>query len=147
MLYNNFLKNLKKCPFDNIKKAEILYSNNSAYVILAKAPYTKDHLLVVPKRHLIKISQLNKKEKKDLEYLVFFVLKKLHDKYKNVTILYREGILEEVGKSINHLHVHIIPNMKIGAYDINLEKRKIYPEKTYNQKIKKLKQELFNGKI
>ena len=50
-----------------------------------------------------------------------------------------EIIDEQVGKSIEHLHHHLIPNMQIGARDINFKKRRIYSEKEYVKRIKKMR--------
>jgi len=142
MLYEKYLESPHKCPFDKLKKSEILFSNDSASAILSRAPYTKDHLLIVSNRHLLKISELNKKEKIELDNLLFFTLEKLHKKYENITILYREGTINGVGKSIEHLHIHLIPNMKIGFYNILLRKREIYSKKIYLKKSDILKKEL-----
>jgi len=91
MFYEEYLKNLKGCPFCRLENKEILRSNKYAYLIIAKAPYTKDHLLVVPKRHVFSMADLKKEEKKYVERLLFNSLKKFHKKYKNVTVLFREG--------------------------------------------------------
>ena len=139
MLYKSYLKKLKKCPFCILKKGEILKSNKSALLILARAPYTEDHLLVIPKKHLRKINSLTKKEKEDSEKLEFYGIEKLHKKHKNVSILYREGDKKEVGKSINHMHIHLIPKIRIGSRNIKSEKREIYFETNYFKKIKELK--------
>ena len=71
--------------------------------------------------------------------VVAAVFKKLHKKHKNVSILYREGNKKEVGKSINHLHIHLIPNIQIGSITLNAKKREIYSEENYIEKIKELK--------
>lgn len=142
MLYTKYLKTMKQCPFCNLNKEEILKENKLAILTLAKAPYTKDHLLVLPKKHVRKINKLSKKQKDSIEELIYYGLKKLHKKYKNVTVLYREENRKDVGKSINHLHYHIIPSMKIGAYTINFNKRKIYSEKNYIKKINLFKKDL-----
>ncbi len=142
MLYQNYLKTLKKCPFCNLEKNKILKQNKFAILTLAKAPYTKDHLLVFPKKHHLTLNSLTKQEKQALEALEYYALKKLHKKHKNVSMLYREGNKKQVGKSIDHLHVHLIPNMQIGSRDINWRKRKVYSEKEYVKKIKNLKNRL-----
>ncbi len=142
MLYTKYLKSKPPCPFCNLTKPEILRQNKYAILTLAKAPYTKDHLLVVPKHHHIKINSLSKDEKDAMEKLIYYGMRKLHKKYKNVTVLYREGNKKEVGKSIDHAHYHLIPNMQIGTKDINWRKRKIWDEKTYIQKIKAMKKRL-----
>lgn len=143
MLYQNYLKKLKVCPFCHLIEEDIIKQNNSAVLTLSKAPYTQDHLLVIPKKHYLKLESLSKKQKEDIEKLIYYAMKKLHKKYKNVTILYREGNKKEVGKSINHLHYHLIPNMKIGKHDINWKERKIFSECEYIEKIKELKKDLF----
>lgn len=139
MLYKTYLKNLKGCPFCKLEKEEILRSNKYANLIVARAPYTKNHLLIVPKRHIFSMTELKGEEKKYVEKLLFYSLKKLHKKYKNVSVLFREGNKKEVGKSINHLHIHLIPNLRIGPYDISLNKRRAFDEEEYCKITEELK--------
>lgn len=139
MLYKKYLKKLKTCPFCCLNKDEIIKQNKDAILTLAKAPYTKDHLLVVPKKHLFKLNDLTQDQKEAIERLTYYGMKLLHKKYKNVTILYREGNKKEVGKSIDHLHYHLIPNLQIGSKDVKWRKRKIYSEKEYIKRIKNFK--------
>ena len=143
MLYNKFLKKNRKCPFCHLTNQEVIKQNKYAILTLARAPYTKDHLLVIPKKHVLKINKLSKKQKDAIESLVYYSMKKLHKKYKNVTVLYREGNKKEIGKSINHVHYHIIPDMKIGALNIcRVNSRKFLSEENYVGKIKDFKKRL-----
>ena len=142
MLYQKYLKGDHKCPFCNLTKEEVLKQNKYAILTLARAPYTKDHLLIVPKKHHLKFNSMKKDEKDAVDKLVSLGLRKLHQKHKNVTVLYREGNLKEVGKSIPHLHYHLIPHLQIGAYDIKWKKRKMYSEREYIREIRKLKKAL-----
>lgn len=143
MLYQKYLKEKHPCPFCNLTQKEILKQNKYAILTFAKAPYTEHHLLVVPKKHHSKLNSMTPREKKAIDELIYFGMKKLNKKHRNVTILYREGISNEVGKSVSHLHYHLIPNLLIGAYDINYNKRKIYSEEEYVKKIGEIKKELF----
>jgi diadenosine tetraphosphate (Ap4A) HIT family hydrolase len=143
MLYNKYLKKNHKCPFCHLIKKELIRQNNYGILTLARAPYTKDHLLIVPKKHVLKLNKLSKKQKEALESLIYYGLKKLHKKYKNVTILYREGNKKEVGKSVNHVHYHLIPNLQIGAIDQNkANQRKFLSEEEYIKKISEFKKKL-----
>jgi len=142
MLYKSYMKKMKKCPFCDFEKKEILKENKYAILILAQAPYTKGHLLVIPKKHTLKLKSLTKKEKDCIEELLYYGLKKLHKKYNNANILYREGNKKEIGKSISHLHYHLIPNMQIGSKRIDGRSRKIYSNEDYLKNIKKIKKEL-----
>ena len=131
MFYEDYLKKMDSCPFCNLEEKEVLKENESASLILAKAPYTKDHLLVIPKKHALSLEHYSEKEKEDIDKLINFARKSIRKKYHNVSILYREGDKKIVGKSIDHIHTHIIPNMMIGAVDINAHKRKILSEENY----------------
>ena len=142
MFYQNYLKSVRKCPFCSLSRAEILKENKNAVIIPAKAPYTKDHLLVVPKKHILSFKDMTLEEEKDLDKLVDFAMRKIHKKYRDVSILYREGDMKKVGKSIDHVHYHIIPNLKIGAIDINLKKRIILEDRDYLKLVEKMKREL-----
>ena len=75
MLYQKYLKTLKICPFCNLTKDEILRQNKYAILTLSKAPYTKDHLLVVSKKHVIKFNSLTQKQKDEFEKLICYGLK------------------------------------------------------------------------
>ena len=141
MLYERFLKKNHSCPFCNLTKNEIIKQNKFAVLTLARAPYTKDHLLITPKKHILKINKLSKKQKIAIENLIYYGMKKLHKKYKNVTLLYREGNKKQVGKSINHMHYHLIPNLQIGAQEKFWKNRKIWNEEEYLNKIKNFKKE------
>jgi diadenosine tetraphosphate (Ap4A) HIT family hydrolase len=141
MFYNDYLKENKPCPFCSLKKEEIFDLNKSANLILSRAPYTKDHMLVVPKQHKSFMEELTLKERQEVEELILKALKKIHKKHSNVSVLYREGKKDEVGKSIEHMHFHLIPDLLIGAVDINLDKRIFYSEKEYLKKINELKKQ------
>ncbi|MFA6514222.1 MAG: HIT domain-containing protein [Patescibacteria group bacterium] len=115
MLYNNYLKKLKKCPFCEASNRELI-ANNNAYLTYAKAPYHKHHLLIIPKKHVVSFFDITKNEAKDIDVLIKTgtrILKKL--KYNNFTILVREG--DDSNKSIKHIHYHLIPSDPIG--DLN----------------------------
>ncbi|MFW6233289.1 MAG: HIT family protein [Nanoarchaeota archaeon] len=139
MLYNKYLKKLKKCPFCNVDKSHILLSNKNAFVLLCRSPYTKDHLLVIPKKHVKFLNKLNTNEQDDLNKLMIKALNKLHKKHKNVSILYKEGVNKDVGKTINHAHIHLIPRIKISIQDINWKKREVMCDKEYNKKTIEMK--------
>ncbi|MAG02839.1 hypothetical protein CMI42_05875 [Candidatus Pacearchaeota archaeon] len=138
MLYNRYLKNKKECPFCSLKKEEIIRKNNSAFLILAQAPYTKDHLLAIPKRHVTKLNKLTKKEKEDVEKLIYYGIKRLHKKYDDASMIYREGRKEKIGKSIDHMHYHLIPKIRITT-EKNIRNRKMLSDKEYLRKTKDFK--------
>lgn len=142
MLYEKYLKQLSGCPFCDLGKDEIIKQNDLAILTMARAPYVKDHLLVVPKRHVVKLNKMTSEEKDAVEKLVYYGMKKLHKKYKNVSVLYKEGNKKEVGKSIDHLHYHLIPELQIGSNKVNWKTRRMMEEDKYRKLIKKFKEKL-----
>ncbi|GAF75845.1 unnamed protein product, partial [marine sediment metagenome] len=56
MKYSEFIKSLKKCPFCNFRKDWIIKENKHAFLTLSRAPDKKDHFLIIPKKHFLKIS-------------------------------------------------------------------------------------------
>ncbi|NPE27003.1 HIT domain-containing protein [Methanococcoides sp. SA1] len=145
-LYEKWLKKNHVCPFCVLKKEEIIRKNKYAILTLARAPYCKDHLIITPVKHRLTLNSMGSAEKKGVEDLIYYGMRKLHMEYKNVTVLYREGNLEEVGKSINHLHYHLIPEMQIGALNDCWKKRRFFSEKIYLNKILKFRERFIKKK-
>lgn len=138
MLYQKYLRKLKECPFCNLSKEEIVRQNDLAILTMAKAPYVKNHLLVVPKRHVMKLNKMTSREKDAVEKLVYYGMKKLHKKYRDVTVLYKEGSKKGVGKSIDHLHYHLIPELQIGSSKVNWKTRTLRSDEDYKKMVEGL---------
>ena len=115
MKYISVIKKLEKshhCPFCHEKKENMIEIGKYFYVIPARAPYTKNHLLIVPKRHANTLITLSHAELLEMNKLVDKRAKKLHTKYKDVSLLLRDGLVTDkiINKSVNHLHFHLLPN-------------------------------------
>lgn len=126
MKYSEFLENEKEkpCPFCATGVKERIIENKTAYLTFALAPYHTDHLLVVPKRHIEHILDITDEEMQDIDHLQekgWALLQKLG--YKNVSFIVREG--DHSGRTVTHIHYHIIPEVRLGDLDHNGEERKI----------------------
>jgi len=101
------------CPFCNIDKegTRIIKEGKYNYVYFSNPRLMDGHLLVIPKRHIERLSELSKDEKEELFDLV---------------IEYQEKILENIAKGcdirqnyrpfqkqddlkLDHLHIHLQP--------------------------------------
>jgi diadenosine tetraphosphate (Ap4A) HIT family hydrolase len=123
MLYHDYLKTVDGCPFCECND-RIFIDKENAFLTYARAPYHPDHLLVIPKRHIVSFLEINEEERLDIDELIKVgcdILKKL--KYTNFSVLVREG--DAINKSVPHLHYHLIPNDRIGDLDHNGELRQI----------------------
>ena len=113
MYYTEYLKNIKHCPFCLLKDNTILEENNNAFITYALAPYHDHHILIIPKRHLTDFDLLTKDEIIDiveLQHKAIFLLEQLgHHDY---SLLVRTG--DSTGKTIDHTHFHLIPDITLG---------------------------------
>lgn len=105
--------NGSNCIFCKIISGQIpsatLYEDDLFRVILDVSPATKGHALVLPKRHLQDLFQLDGEESKQ----ALSVISKVADAIKKtlscdgINILQNNGAA--AGQSVFHLHFHIIP--------------------------------------
>ncbi|OHA18178.1 MAG: hypothetical protein A2664_01770 [Candidatus Taylorbacteria bacterium RIFCSPHIGHO2_01_FULL_46_22b] len=123
MLYQDFLKEMKVCPFC-AGKDRIIAETDRAFLTYALAPYYQHHLLVIPKRHVHSRDELTAEEKADIDALQLQGLKALKNLgHENVTFLERDGNTKN--KSVEHMHFHLIPEILIGDLDHVGEPRKV----------------------
>jgi len=118
MKYITMVKKNEKthhCPFCHEKPENIIEKGKYFFVIPARAPYTKDHILIVPKRHVNTLMTLSHAELLEMHTLVDKRAKKLHTKHKDLNLLLRDGLVKSkvINKSINHLHFHLLPDVGI----------------------------------
>jgi len=139
MKYINVVRKLEKthhCPFCHEKPENMLEIGKYFYVIPARAPYTKDHLLIIPKRHVNTLITLSHAELLEMHKLVDKRAKKLHTKYKDVSLLLRDGLVKDkiINKSVNHLHFHLLPNTGVHIQTIKqADSRQRIEDKAYTK--------------
>lgn len=102
---------------------QVFYQSEYSFCIVNLKPITPHHVLVIPKRHIEFLYQLNKDEKVDFYDTI-------HTMYRFIRYLtgangtnlaIQDGTIS--GQSVPHLHAHIIPrfekgNMGDGVYKL-----------------------------
>ena len=91
------------------RKNLILFRSRYAFVMMNKFPYNNGHLMIVPKRHCLDLSQLHQEELQDLFFLLKAstqVLKKTL-KPHGFNIGINMGIVGGAGEK--HIHFHVVP--------------------------------------
>jgi len=106
--YVDFVKAKKgACPFCD-PKDRIILERPHAFVTYNIAPTHKHHSMVIPRRHIVSIRELSPEETLDIASLISEGMTLLHKLgYTFVSLLMRDGL--HPGKSIEHLHYHLIP--------------------------------------
>ena len=84
------------------------------------------------------MTTLTHAERLEMNTLVDIRAKKLHRKYKDVSLLLRDGLVKDkvISKSVNHLHFHLLPNIGIHIEMYNKKgpnDRIYYDDKTYTK--------------
>lgn len=89
--------------------SSIVYEDDKSIAILDISQQTKGHTLIIPKKHVENIFELDEDLSKHLFVVTVKVTKLLKEKlhFSNVNILNNNGAL--AGQSVNHFHIHIIP--------------------------------------
>jgi len=112
--YDRVLKEVAKrgkCVFCDLKDKYIIAEKDNVVLTVALYPYIDGHLLIVPRRHIKSTKELTRKEK----LAVFALLKRGEGLLrkekgdKNFWFLVREGEGVKAGKTVNHLHFHLLP--------------------------------------
>jgi diadenosine tetraphosphate (Ap4A) HIT family hydrolase len=137
--YSDYLKTLTKCPFCFYSKDRVLLDNEGAFLTYSIAPYHKYHLLIIPKRHVENIKDLTWDENVCIMALITVGIKAL-DKlgHNDCTILARDKW--SPGKSVLHLHYHVIPGGDLEDTSLRLKVRKLLSEEEQESLVKELKE-------
>ncbi len=132
--YKDFLRNQEAkagpCPFCNMKEDIIIARNGLAYLTLALAPYNKDHLLIIPTRHVKHIFDVTPEEHaavRMLEKKAWDLLKSVG--HSGVSFVVREG--KSSGGTVEHLHYHAIPDTRLGNMDADGDERVVLSPKEH----------------
>ena len=101
------------CIFCDLKKQDIIYENDYAFVSYDSYPVSKFHSLIIPKRHIKNFFYLNDKELNACNELI----KKIKLKIENDDNLVEGFNLgtnagSVAGQTIMHCHIHLIPRRR-----------------------------------
>ena len=101
------------CLFCNIKESGVAHENDFAYVSFDSYPVSKDHCLIIPKRHIKDYFELSKDELIACDQLIKIVKEEILIKDQTVKgFNLGTNIGKVAGQSILHCHFHLIPRRK-----------------------------------
>jgi len=98
------------CIFCNPTQSKIVYQNNLSYAINDSYPVTKNHLLVIPKRHAIDYFELHQAEMNAVNAIILEAQSELSRRDSTISgfnIGANNG--RDAGQTIFHCHIHLIP--------------------------------------
>ena len=116
---------MKDCIFCKIIKEEIpsktIYEDDIIKVIMNINPITNGHLLIIPKKHIVDINDINDNiTSHSLNIIKANIYPKLKEKLgcKGLTLTQNN----ELGQEIKHYHIHLIPRYENDNVDYTYNK-------------------------
>ncbi len=125
------------CLFCSIKKDDIVHENHLSYASYDSYPVTKDHCLIIPKRHIKNYFDLNNEELIACNDLIKIIKNEILEKDKSVKgFNLGTNIGKFSGQSIYHCHLHLIPRREKDVDNPQGGVRSVIPNKQhYKRKI------------
>lgn len=96
--------------------AEIIYEDDQTLAFLDVNPSAEGHTLVIPKKEVSTILELNKEELGALFLTVSRIAGILENTFKTDSLSI--GINHKEEKGVPHLHIHLIPRFKSDGGDV-----------------------------
>ena len=120
------------CLFCNIKESGVAHENDFAYASFDSYPVSKDHCLIIPKRHIKDYFELSKEELIACDKLVKIVKDEIISKDQSVKGFNLGTNIGKVsGQSILHCHFHLIPRREGDVENPQGGVRSVIPSKQH----------------
>ena len=119
------------CPFCDLTGAGIIKETNFCYVKLSNPRLMSGHLLIIPKRHVEKLSELSNEELKELIALTIEFQEKILKNLASgcdIAEHYRPFQKQDRLK-VNHLHIHLHPRE---LFDELYKKCQVFEKEVFN---------------
>jgi len=116
--YNKKLDNneVKSCDFcsSKIYKMQGCKSLEGKYwkILVNLYPYMDGNLMIIPKRHIVKIDEIKNDEWEEFHEIILKTQKKLTEIFKTKSFNVGINIGKSAGSSIPHMHWQIMPRRK-----------------------------------
>jgi len=138
-----YIYGMSTCPFCDLKNNErnhILQEYEYTVLLMANLRKVPGQLLVIPKRHLERFSELSQNERDEIFDIIANVEKRLINHYKagyEITQRYKP-YLEKDDFAVRHLHFHVLPRQK----DDVLEEQRVQEHQLHSSATKEEVEEL-----
>ena len=125
------------CLFCNVKESGVAHENDLAYASYDSYPVSKDHCLIIPKRHVKDYFELTKDELMACDKLIKTVKNEILAKDQSVKGFNLGTNIGKVsGQSILHCHFHLIPRREGDVENPQGGVRSLIPNKQHYKRKK-----------
>ena len=97
-----------------------IYEDDKVLVFLDINPNTNGHMLIVPKKHIITVEEMDN----ELATHILNIEKKMHNLLKEKLNIQGLTIVQnnDLGQEVKHYHVHLIPRYSNDGWKMNFNK-------------------------
>lgn len=133
---------MSDCIFCKITNGEIpsykVYEDGNTFAFLDINPINVGHTLVVPKKHVSRITEAEEEDLIALTNALKSVIKGIEDGLgvDNLNVFVNQG--EDAGQIILHLHYHIVPRHKGDGVKFDIPQKE-QSEEEFNDTVEKIK--------
>ena len=123
-VYNKKIKEIKVCEFcnpTNIKKQACKNISSKYWLVFVnKYPYLDGNLMVIPRRHFVRVDEITAEEWIDLQDVIVRTQAVLTKLFKTKSFNLGLNIGKEAGASIEHMHWQVLPRKVENQTAMNL---------------------------
>ena len=122
-------ESLGDCPFCSIDPQRLISSSETAIAFWASYPVNNHHALVIPRRHVVSLFDLNDEEQTAVWRLARDIRNRLVGEFgiEAFNIGVNDGVL--AGQTVLHAHLHVIPRVVGDSDDPRGGIRWVIPDK------------------
>lgn len=123
------VENRDPCPFCSIDSERWTTSSDAAIAFLDGYPVAEHHILVIPRRHVVSLFDLDASEQAEVSRLAHEVRRRLSDEFgiQAFNVGVNDGVA--AGQTVAHAHIHVIPRVAGDSDDPRGGIRWVIPDK------------------
>jgi diadenosine tetraphosphate (Ap4A) HIT family hydrolase len=119
----------KKCPFCNLEPDRIIFESDLTFTIRDAFPVSPGHTLILPRRHVASIFDLDIMEKAAMLGALEEAKRALDREFSPAGYNFGVNDGKVAGQTIPHVHVHLIPRYEGDTDDPRGGMRWIFPDR------------------
>lgn len=119
-VFHSFDAHSSTCPFCNpqIIDNQEVFETKSLRILVDYAPRIRGHLLVIPKRHVVKAHELSKEEWAEFGELIPKIVAVFEKALKTNQYMIFEKNGPLAYQDVSHVHFHLLPVTQAGSWEV-----------------------------
>jgi len=95
-----------------LRSSEVFYVSAHAFAFVNLRPIVDGHVLVAPRRVVVRMAELSGEELEDVWRVASLVGTRLEKHYDTAALTFAVQDGKDAGQTVEHVHVHVLPRRK-----------------------------------